>query len=548
MAQKSYENIDIYYWTIVIIIPIIILGYSLKSVATTPEAAIYAMCFIYLDSTVLLTVAIFCITHFMKIKVKPWIKIIAYLAAFLHLIMVWNSVHNNLYYDTLTLVDTGYGVATKMTSGPLKIVHWIYLIIILLCIVTLMGIALLRKGTYSRKTLLLYTLLIGSGLVAYAVESIIDVDFSFLPVVYVAADILIAYNYDHAHAHDIMSLIAEKQKYHDSKGYAAFDLEGRYLSCNEKMLEFLPELELQVVDSRLDKDSYMTKIFYEMIEDFKAGKGNYKNIEIKDMTCQCEIAEFSIRRDGKVQGYIFDMRDITEEQKVINVMQDYNKTLNEEVNRKTENIKNIQEKVVLGLANMVENRDDKIGGHVKRTSDIIKFFVEEARRQSVYDIDDQFAEDIIRSAPMHDLGKITIDGKILNKKGELTESEKKVFETHSVKSSEFVNIILRDVEETHFANVAYNVARYHHERWDGRGYPEGLVGEMIPFEARIMAVVDDYDLILREKYSNGFVEYEEVAEEIQKGMGSKYDPNLEPVFNSCRIYLENYYKSIISYK
>ena len=106
------------------------------------------------------------------------------------------------------------------------------------------------------------------------------------------------------------------------------------------------------------------------------------------------------------------------------------------------------------------------------------------------------SQDIVRAAPTHDLGKITIDSTILNKPGRLDAKEFEAMKTHSAKSGEMVRILLEGVEEAHFVQVAYNVARFHHERWDGRGYPEGLVGTMIPLEARIMAVADVYDALV----------------------------------------------------
>ncbi|MCR4902980.1 MAG: HD domain-containing protein [Butyrivibrio sp.] len=544
MAQKSYETIDIYYWTMVIIIPVIILGYCLKTTVTTVEGATMAFCFIYLDSTVLLTVAIFCIMHFMGIKTKAWMKILGYGAAFAHLAMVWSCIHNDMYFGKMTLIDTGYGIATKMTGGSLKFIHWIYMFAILFTLASLIGIAFLRKGTYSRRTLFLYTCLTMAGILAYGFEIVIDIDFSLLPLIYVIADILIAVNYDNAHAHDIINLISDQQKYHETKGYAAIDLEGRYLSCNEKMYEFIPGLEMQLIDEKLDPGSSANKIFYGLVKDFKEKKSKSINFEINNMICQCEIAEFSIRRDGKIQGYMFDVRDITEEQKVINVMQDYNETLNAEVDKKTENIKRIQEKVVLGLANMVENRDNNTGGHVKRTSDIIKIIVDEMRKQKPDIISEEFAEDIIRAAPMHDLGKITIDDAILCKPAKLTPEEYEIMKTHSVKSGEMVNIILKGVEEKHFVDVAYNVARYHHERWDGKGYPEGLVGAMTPLEARIMAIADVYDALVSERPYKKPMSFEQAAKIMIEGMGSQFDPNMLPVFLECREKLESYYKSV----
>lgn len=544
MAQKNYENIDIYYWTLVILVPIVVLGYWLKTRVTTVEGAKLCFCFIYIDSTVLLTAVIFNIMRFMGIAVKSWIKLVAYIVGFVHLFIIWLCFDNDLYYKNVTLIDTGLGTATKMVNGPLKIVHWIYLILVLGIIIALMIMAIVRKGTYSRRTLTLYSLLTGVGILVYIIESILDVDFSNLPALYVTADILIALNYDHAHTHDIACLISEQQKYHGTKGYVAFDLDRNFLSCNSKIYDFVPELKKQIVDENLPPDSELRSIFYSLIDDYRRDFKNVKKFDHDGRICQCEISEFSIRKDGKVQGYLFDIDDVTEEEKVLQVMKDYNTTLNKEVKIKTESIKNIQEKVVLGLANMVENRDNNTGGHVKRTSDLIKIVVNEAKRQGVYSISEQYAEDIVRAAPMHDIGKITIENSILCKPGDLTKEEFDIMKTHSVKSGEFVNLILKGVEEKHFVDVAYNVARYHHERWDGRGYPEGLVGEMIPLEARLMAIADVYDALVSQRYYKKALKYEEAAKIMVEGMGSQFDPNMLSVFLGCRHELEEYYMNI----
>ncbi len=542
MAQKNYENIDIHYWSLVTMIPIIILGYFLKSMATTVEGATFMFCFIYLDSTVFLTVILFNITHFLLLKVKAWIKIAAYGLALAHLGLVWLCVNNDLYYKSMRLIKTDLGTATKMDSGPLKIIHWIYLIIIFSFIIGLVVYARIKKGTYSRRSLLIYTTFLAAAVAIYIVETVIDVDFSLLPLLYAAADVVVAAIYDRIHIHDISSLISEHQKYSGTRGYAAFDMDGRYLSCNSMMYEFLPELSNQIVDDKLEKESRTAGIIYGLLGEYKNTGKRSLLFNSGDLVCECEITEFSLRRDGKTQGYLFDVRDVTEEQKVLKVIKDYNRTLNSEVEKKTENIKNIQEKVVLGLANMVENRDNNTGGHVKRTSDIIKFVVGEMMKQGVYNIDAQFAEDVVRAAPMHDLGKISIDNSILNKPGKLTDEEYAIMKTHSVKSGEIVDIILKGVEDERFVGVAFNIARFHHERWDGRGYPEGLVGEMIPLEARIMAIADVYDALVSKRCYKKPMSFEQAQQIMVEGMGGQFDPNMLSVFMGCRERLEDYYK------
>ena len=543
MAIKTYENIDINYWTIVILIPLVILGYYLKTMAQTTQAAIYCFCFIYIDSTVLLMVVLLCMLRAMEAKTPIWVKIAGYGACVVHLAIVWLCIDNQLYYKSMRLIDTGMGIATKMQSGPLRLYHWIFIAAVLVSMVIILVVGVIKKGTYSRRSFAIYSTFLIIGIAMYILEFVVDLDFTPLPAVYVAADVMICIEYDRAHAHDISCLISEQQKHRSRKGYAAFDLSGRYLSCNEKTYEFLPELKEQIVDKKLKEDSHLAEIFYKLIKDYKDNKTMSLIFDVGDVICKCEISEFAMRQRGRKMGYLFDLSDVTEEQKMIAVMKDYNKSLDEEVTAKTAHIEHIQEKLVLGLANMVENRDDNTGGHVKRTSDVIKILVEQIEELGVYNIDQQKATDIIKAAPTHDLGKITIENAILLKPGKLTDEEYAIMKTHSTKSGEFVHILLKDVEEPHFVEVAYNVARYHHERWDGRGYPEGLVGEMIPVEARIMAVADVYDALVSKRCYKESLSFDKAAQIMIEGMGTQFDPNMLPVFIGCRERLEQYYSS-----
>ena len=205
-------------------------------------------------------------------------------------------------------------------------------------------------------------------------------------------------------------------------------------------------------------------------------------------------------------------------------------------------IRDIQRKVVLGMADIIENRDSNTGGHVKRTSDIIHIIVDEIKRQGHLSLTEEMSQDIVRAAPTHDLGKITIDSTILNKPGRLDAKEFETMKTHSAKSGEMVRILLEGVEEARFVQVAYNVARFHHERWDGRGYPEGLVGTMIPLEARIMAVADVYDALVSKRCYKEPMSFEQAADIMCENMGTQFDPNMESVFLGCRAQLEDYYR------
>ena len=541
MSSKEYENIDRYYWTVVTLIPIVILGYWLKTMTVTPEAAAIAFCFIYIDSTVLLTIMIFLMLRTIGVRVKPWIKYLAYGVAGIHLFVVWGSVHNNIYFGEISIIKTAWGNATKLSGGPLRIYHYIYLGIIMAVIVGILLAGYLRKGLYSRRGLMVYSVLTVVCMVMYIIEWAIDIDFSLLPFLYVTSDILIAIQYDRIHMHDLFFVEAEHQRKHGDHGLAVFDTDGRFLCANRRMMDFWPALSRVRIDEKLSDDDPLRLVFYSMMEACEIRGERTEKFRIGDMTCVCEISPVYLKKGDDSRGWVFDVRDATEEQKNLDIINSYNDTLNAQVRAKTRDIIEMQRKIVTGMANMIENRDNNTGGHVKRTSDIISIIIDEIRAQKTLDIDDAFANDIVRAAPTHDLGKITIENAILNKPAKLTDEEYEIMKTHAQKSGEMVMILLDGVEEEHFVKIAYNVARYHHERWDGRGYPEGLVGSMIPVEARIMAVADVYDALACKRSYKEAMDPGLVAKLMIEGMGTQFDPELLPVFIGCRKKLEEYY-------
>ena len=227
--------------------------------------------------------------------------------------------------------------------------------------------------------------------------------------------------------------------------------------------------------------------------------------------------------------------------------------LSDEVAKQTVHVLEIQRRIVSSLGDMIGSRDGNTGGHVKRTSEVMKILVDEIIRRNragtgnpkFSRISKKKGEDIIRAAPMHDLGKIFIDTKILCKPGKLDADEYAIMKTHAEHSGEIVNLVLRDVEEESFVDTAFNIARYHHERWDGLGYPEGkdggMVGEGIPVEARIMSVADVYDALVSKRCYKEPMSFEMACRIMIDGMGKQFDPDLENIFVACLKKLEKYY-------
>ena len=542
-AMRNEDRVSSYDWSISLLLPFIIMGYWLKTQTASQESALILFVFINLSSTVLLAVILFSMLKHLGIPLNPWPKFVVYVAAFAQLMPVWMTFRRGVPDDMIQITDTGDGFSTRMTGGAFAFSYITFALVLLILVVSVVALFQARRRTYSRHTLAYYMFFAGAGVLMYAIENLLDMNFSGLPYLYMAGNVMLVLNYNRMRTHDIANLISDNQKAM-SRGYVAIDLNGCLLSANERCFDFLPDLREQRVDTPLSGDSASGRILRGAIDLYIDNGASAATFQSGERTFAYEIAPFKFHQGGVDQGYIIDIRDATEEARNMEILANFNERLNREVAEKTRSVEKMQEKLVLSLADMVENRDSNTGGHVKRTSDVVRILVEDIQKQQYFSISDALAKDLIRTAPMHDLGKVSIDSGILNKPARLTPEEYTIMKTHSTISGQMVKILLEGMEEPHLVQTAYHVARFHHERWDGKGYPEGLVGEMIPLEARIMAVADVYDALVSKRVYKAPMSYEKAAQIMQEGMGTQFDPNMYLVFVNCRSKLERYYQMI----
>ena len=248
---------------------------------------------------------------------------------------------------------------------------------------------------------------------------------------------------------------------------------------------------------------------------------------------------------GSRSGYLVELFDDTKQQRYMNLLANYNTRLEKEVTQKLEDIKSMQDKIILGLSDIVESRDNNTGGHVKRTSEGVRIFMDKLAEESrEFHFTKKYCENVIKAAPMHDLGKIAVDDQILRKPGRYTDSEFNKMKVHAGKGAEIVSKALSGIEDEEFLEIAQNIAHYHHEKWDGGGYPEGLAGRNIPLEARIMALADVFDALVSERCYKKKLSYDEAFEIIEESLGTHFDPELGRVFIKCRPELEAYYDGL----
>ena len=217
-------------------------------------------------------------------------------------------------------------------------------------------------------------------------------------------------------------------------------------------------------------------------------------------------------------------------------LREYNDNLEKMVQEKTEKIVELKNAVLETIAELVEQRDNATGGHISRTSRYLKTFIEALLSSGLYG--DQTASwnknigEIVLSAQLHDVGKIAIEDNILLKPGKLTVEEFEKMKKHTVFGGEIIKKIQTKTSESDFFNYANIFTVYHHERWDGTGYPYGIAGEKIPLPARLMAIIDVYDALTSERpYKKAFT-HKEAVNIIKDGRGSHFDPALTDLFIS----------------
>lgn len=210
----------------------------------------------------------------------------------------------------------------------------------------------------------------------------------------------------------------------------------------------------------------------------------------------------------------------------------YEHSLEDLVEQKVEENEKLQQMLSIGFAELVEARDGVTGGHVKNTRIYFEAFVENLKHVPKYqdDVTDEFVKLSVRSAPLHDIGKIGIDDVVLRKQSSLEKSEMDYMKRHVELGGDTFRKIRKVFPENEFLKFAEHMALYHHERWDGTGYPEGLKGEAIPLEARIMSIVDVYDALTSERPYKKPFSHEKAMSIIAEGRGTQFDPDLVDEF------------------
>jgi len=227
-------------------------------------------------------------------------------------------------------------------------------------------------------------------------------------------------------------------------------------------------------------------------------------------------------------------------------LEEYRKSLERMVAIQLSQITKMQHDVIITMANVIESRDGTTGEHVKRTSAYTMLLAEKMIEKGLYsdELDIALLENMRSAAPLHDIGKITIPDAVLSKPGKLTSEEYETIKSHAKAGADMISNNMNSIVSQDFLKVACDMARYHHEKWNGKGYPEGLAGKEIPLSARILAITDVFDaLVSKRQYKEG-MSVDEAFKIMAPDRGEGFEAEILDVFFELHDELEGMIKEM----
>ncbi|MCR5322964.1 MAG: HD domain-containing protein [Lachnospiraceae bacterium] len=538
-------QIPVHYPLLFMAFPIAQVGYLMQSMSTNLEEALLATKMTYFGGCFIQPLVFFSILSFFNIKLRKMIKIFFYVFGIILYSFVLTIGFNSSFYKDATFELAADGaVVLHKTYGIVHVLFYITIILYMLAgIMILIYAKFSGRKDVSNKNLAYYVAIEAIAVFSFFFTRITHSKLEFITAAYVLTEIFFLIITSYVQLHNIAANAAFLYEEKNTNCFISFDTRLRYIGANAAALKLYPELAEVRIDNKLDLsmsenfvtfDKWLSQLLITKCpSDFDITVGdNFYRVNVN-----------YLKNGSSVIGYCINLEDTTQNRKYAHLLEDYSRKLNEEVSDKTDHIKEMQDKMILTFAEMVENRDSSTGGHIKRTTEGVKFLVSKMRGDR-RDADDRFCNALINAAPMHDLGRIAIPDAILQKPGPYESWEYEIMKKHAEKGAEIIHKAFEDYDDADFRLIAENIAHYHHERWDGGGYPMGLSSTDIPLEARIMAIADVYDALVSHRDYREKLSFEDAYNTIMDNMGTQFDPSLAKYFAGCRKELEEFYKQI----
>ena len=522
-------------------------GYFILSCSRNIQEALLANTLAYVGGIFLPLLIVYILIDYSDSKVPVWFSIVILLINIFVFVSIMLTDRFPYFYSSLQF-DPNSPAPLIKEHGQIYYIRYIILAVEVGLAAFFTILTYLGKRSASFRLMVTYAGSLFGVMLVYLGTRFFELKFELIPFFYLFCTLMLDYVVARSTIYNVNLSVQEKIDELSTFGYVVFDKQFNFVGSNSVSAKFFPEIANARIDSKINAKDYALKDLLKWVakcaeeaDDNKKTQGKFKKaIVINDrnpserrfLECELSFIHFGFR--NHVSGYLVEILDDTEQHNMIESMSFKGESLKREVERQTKRAKSMQMSTILGMAAMIESRDNSTGGHINRTSACVALFVEHLRKLDDYNMSENYWDSVINAAPLHDLGKIAVDDSILRKPSGLTDEEYEKMKIHAAYGAKIMSKVLEDVEDKEFVRVATNVAHYHHEKYNGTGYPDQLRGESIPFEARIMALADVFDALASRRYYKDPMSYDEAFELIRQELGHHFDPHLGRIFISLK--------------
>jgi putative two-component system response regulator len=536
------------------------IGYFILSCSRNLQEAVLANSLSYLGGVFLPLLIVYVLIDCSDSKIPTWFSITILLINIVIFLSTMVTDRLPFFYSSIKFIQ---GDPSQLIKEPGTIYYIRYIVLAVevglaafFTILTYLG-----KRNASFRIMMIYAGSLLGVMLVYLARRIFNMKYDLVPFFYLVCTLILDYVVARSTIYNVTLSVQEKIDELSTYGYLVFDRKFRYVGSNPASEKYFPEIKNVRIDSKIIAKDYAMKQLLKWViknatesAEAKKTQGKFKTeITINDKSpserryLECEMSFIHFGWDNHVSGYLVELNDVTEQHNMIETMSWKGESLRREAEKQAKRAKSMQMSTILGMAAMIESRDNSTGGHINRTSECVALFVNRLRQlKDDYNMSESYWDAVINAAPLHDLGKITVDDAILRKPTGLTDDEYNQMKEHAANGAKIMEKVLEDVDDKEFVSVATNVAHYHHEKYNGTGYPDRLRGENIPFEARIMALADVFDALASRRYYKEPMSYDEAFEIIRQELGHHFDPHLGRIFISLKSEIILLYESFES--
>ncbi|MBE6760388.1 MAG: HD domain-containing protein [Ruminococcaceae bacterium] len=502
-----------------------LLAYLFEMLSTVREEALLAVFFenLALGAIVCLTVEF--VSVYCEAKFPKWIKWALYVdIALCEAVICTSQFGHNLQYKSYDIARSEGGFSVfKSDPGPAYYWYAASIIIgILLCLGTTFS-AFKRTSSSTKKRSYLFVLLACAPALAFFPVKFIDLfnGYDIGSILMMLMTICFFILTARFRIFDLASVAKENVLQSISESVVVLDSEGAVIYSNKVALDTFAELNGE------HKDKFVSQLMQSQTKEFNYGDHDY------------EWKSNGIYNGKRFEGLALCITDVS-------YLKSDNRALASKIDEQTEKIReqsrklaDAQQQIIFSMAELIDSRGQG-GEHFKRTAAIVTLLARTLQVRGYFSntLTDSFIDRLSKATPLYDIGKIVVPDSILNKPGRFTKEEFEVMKTHATEGGRIVRSTLHRLEDKKFTDMAYDIATYHHEKYNGSGYPSGISGDTIPLSARIIAIADVFDELISERSYKTAVPISKAFKMIEAGKGTHFDPIITDVFVSLRSRIE----------